>query len=107
MVTIGMVLLHEYTHWDKLMAPVLPPNFSAKSILDYVYGAFMTRIENELIAPELPIWNGDSYAWLANEIWWTQACVSSHGPLTPPLRGDNWARTRADEQRRFDGSVLA
>lgn len=86
---IGMVLLHEYTHWDKLMAPVLPPNYSAKSTVDYSYGAFLTRVENGALAPELAIWNGDSYVWLANEIWWTHTCVGSHGPFTAPSRGDN------------------
>ena len=87
--TIGTILLHEYTHWDKLMSPALRPGFSAVSTSDYCYGPFRTRLENEIIAPELAIWNGDSYAWLANEIWWTQACVSSHGALTAPLRSDN------------------
>jgi hypothetical protein len=89
METIGMILLHEYTHWDKLMSPVLPSGFRATSTVDYSYGAFSTRLENKLLAPELAIWNGDGYAWLANEIWWTQACVGSHGALTAPLRGDN------------------
>lgn len=66
METIGMILLHEYTHWDKLMSPALPPGFSATSTSDYSYGSFLTRLENKFIAPELAIWNGDSYAWLAN-----------------------------------------
>jgi len=88
-----MVLLQEYTHWDKLVAPVMPPAYISvsrqKSTLDYVYGVFFTRLENDFIAPRLALWNGDSYAWLANEVWWTQACSASHGPLTAPLRWDN------------------
>ena len=54
METIGMILLHEYTHWDKLMSPVLPSGFSATSTVDYSYGAFLTRLENKILAPELP-----------------------------------------------------
>jgi hypothetical protein len=84
METIGMILLHEYTHWDKLVSPVMPRGFSATSTMDYIYGPFLTRIKNGFIKPELAIWNGDSYAWLAKVIWWTQACVGSHGPLTAP-----------------------
>ena len=61
METIKLVLLHEYTHWDKLMAPVLPSSFSTTSTVDYSYGAFLTRLENKLLAPELAIRNGDSY----------------------------------------------
>ena len=89
METIGMALLHEYTHWNKLVSPVLTAPPSVMSTHDWIDGAFKTRLEHGFIDAATARYNGDSYAWLANEIWWTQACAGSHGPLTAPLRGDN------------------
>jgi len=87
--TIGAVLLHEYTHWYKLMSPVMRPAFDVKGTKDRVYGSFNTRLMNGLITAEKARSNADSYTWLASEIWWTQACVKSYGPLTAPRKGDN------------------
>lgn len=87
--TIGAVMLHEYTHWYKLMSPVMKPAFDVRGTKDRVYGPFKTRIANGLITAEKARSNADSYTWLANEIWWSQVCVSSHGPLAAPLMGDN------------------
>ena len=87
--TIGVAMLHEYTHWYKLMSPVMSPAFKVKGTKDRVYGPFQARIVNGFIGAEEARSNADSYAWLANEAWWTQACVDKHGPLTPPLLGDN------------------
>ena len=68
---------------------VSPTGFSATSTVDSSFGAFLTRLENRAVAPKLAIWNGNGYAWPANEVWWTQACVDSHGALTVSLRGDS------------------
>jgi hypothetical protein len=87
--TIGAVMLHEYTHWYKLMSPVMRPAFDVKGTKDRVYGCFNTRLANGLITAEKARSNADSYMWLATEIWWTQACVKSYGPLRAPMKGDN------------------
>ena len=81
---IGMIMLHEYTHWEKLVSPVMKPNFNVKSTSDRADGCFKTRLENKYVDGKKARSNADSYAWFANELWWTQACVASHGPLTPP-----------------------
>jgi hypothetical protein len=36
--TIGFVLLHEYTHWETLMSPVMLPAFNEKAALDEALG---------------------------------------------------------------------
>jgi hypothetical protein len=82
--TIGAVMLHEYTHWYKLMSPVMRPAFKRKGTKDRAYGPFKARLEHGFITAEKATTNADSYAWFASEVWWTQACVKSHGPLTAP-----------------------
>lgn len=82
--TIGAVMLHEYTHWYKLMSPVMKPAFKNEGTKDRANGPFNTRLANGFITAEKATSNADSYAWFASEVWWTQACVKSHGPLTAP-----------------------
>ena len=85
---IGTVLLHEYIYWNKLVSPVTKPAFKAKTVTDRATGCLKPRLENGSIKADKARTNADSYAWLANEIWWTQACVGSHSPLTAPTEAD-------------------
>jgi tRNA A37 N6-isopentenylltransferase MiaA len=83
--TIGFVLLHEYTHWETLMSPVMLPAFQEKATLDEAIGPWKVR----QLTRHQATWNADSYAWLAQEIWWTQTCRGTHGPLEEPEEKDN------------------
>ena len=83
--TIGFVLLHEYTHWETLMSPVMLPAFQKKATLDEAIGPWKVR----QLTRHQATWNADSYAWLAQEIWWTRTCRGTHGPLEEPEEKDN------------------
>lgn len=83
--TIGFVLLHEYTHFNNLMSPVMMPALSEKATIDEATGAYKVR----RLTRHQATWNADSYAWLAQEIWWTQTCHSSHGDFEEPEEKDN------------------
>jgi hypothetical protein len=41
--TIGLVLLHEYAHWELLMSPVMLPTFQEKATLDEAEGPSKLR----------------------------------------------------------------
>lgn len=84
--TVGTVLLHEYTHWDTLMTPVMLPAFGEKAALDEARGPWAVR----RLSRSEATWNADSYAWLAQEIWWTHTCRGNHkGPIEEPEEKDN------------------
>lgn len=83
--TIGFVMLHEYTHWQTLMKPVMQPAFLRKATIDVASGAWKVRRLSRTQATS----NADSYAWLAQEVWWTQTCRGTHGELEEPEEEDN------------------
>lgn len=88
MVTLGSILLHEYTHVMHLMKPV----FKSMKVLketattDKKYGP----VEVKRLATsktDRALTNADSYAWLANEIFWTTHC-SKRFESADAKRGD-------------------
>jgi hypothetical protein len=94
METLGYVLLHEYTHWEMLMSPVMRP-FNLLAATDVVgkdkklaYGPWrVLRLrEDDKIAARR---NADSCAWLATEAYWAQHCVGRFGAFTDPEEEDN------------------
>lgn len=93
METFGHNLLHEYTHWDKLLVDIFEGPFGIKGIEDVdpentVAGPYGCWAVRQLDRPQSQR-NADSYAWLASEVWWTQTCFSAHGYLQEPRREDN------------------
>ncbi|KAL8736493.1 MAG: hypothetical protein Q9166_000285 [cf. Caloplaca sp. 2 TL-2023] len=68
METMGATLLHEYTHYNKLMKPIYN-----KATGDKGYGAW--EVYNNLNKP------ADSYLYYALELFWTEVC---HNNWLPP-----------------------
>ena len=66
--TLGSFLLHEYTHVDEIVQPLL-----CEHVGDYEYGYYDTR-ELALTEPELTKHNADSYASFAAELTWSKVC---------------------------------
>lgn len=87
METLGHALLHEYTHWNKLMSPVTQVPFLIRAATDQIngYGPWKVRQLSGRVARK----NADSYAWLATEVWFTRSCARSHGALQEPTERDN------------------
>lgn len=83
--SIGFVLLHEYTHWETLMSPVMLPAFQEKAAIDEAMGPWKVR----QLTRHQATWNADSYAWFAQEVWWTQTLRGTHGELEEPEEKDN------------------
>ncbi|KAI4271154.1 MAG: hypothetical protein LQ337_006209 [Flavoplaca oasis] len=74
METMGAVLLHEYTHFNRITKSIF-----SKRILDQessdgklAYGAY--RVYNELNKNLLSRVNADSYTYYAMELFWTEFC---------------------------------
>ncbi|RYP93282.1 hypothetical protein DL770_000571 [Monosporascus sp. CRB-9-2] len=76
--TMGSILLHEYTHMTKLVAPPL-----SKETDDYEdgYGPLGVRRLDKNLATN----NADSYSWYANEALWTILCQENYDD---PQSGD-------------------
>ncbi|KAI9667809.1 MAG: hypothetical protein M1821_000628 [Bathelium mastoideum] len=74
METLGSILLHEYTHWTKLMAPPL-----SKETDDDAYGPYGVRQMNKKDATN----NADSYSWFATENLWTVICQTNYQDPQP------------------------
>ena len=77
METLGSILLHEYTHWRKLVAPPLKTN-----TIDTKYGIFDVRGMDKSKATL----NADSYSWYATENFFTGICAKS---FQDPLEDDD------------------
>jgi hypothetical protein len=96
METLGHILLHEYTHWETLMSPVMQP-FQVPAAIDLNdrghrrrgYGPWEVRQLRNDPNPELMRRNADTYAWLATEIYWMRMCERKHGAFKVPLQKDN------------------
>lgn len=69
--TLGSVLLHEYTHWEKLVVPPLTSETD-----DLSYGPYEVRFD---LDKDKATNNADSYTWLANEVLWTTICTQQFG----------------------------
>jgi hypothetical protein len=69
--TLGSNLLHEFTHASFLVMP--PLIYVAKGMEDHEYGAHSCQALDKKKA----LYNADSYAWLAMEIFWSIACKRS------------------------------
>jgi hypothetical protein len=95
METLGHVLLHEYTHWETLMSPVVRTPFNILAATDVkgkdkkvAYSPFNVRKLREE-DKDLARRNADSYAWLATEAYWTQHCVPRFRVFTEPVEKEN------------------
>lgn len=73
METLGSILLHEYTHWLKLVSPPL-----SKETDDIAYGPTGVRAMDKSQATN----NADSYSWFATETLWTVLCSTQYGDPT-------------------------
>lgn len=71
--TLGATLMHEYTHWDKLVTPIL-----SEGTIDLAYGPYKTQNMNKNEAID----NADSFAWAATELLWTMLCEKEYGAAT-------------------------
>jgi hypothetical protein len=69
METLGSILLHEYTHFLKLVSPPL-----AKETDDVAYTPSRTRALDKTKATN----NADSYSWFATENLWTLLCHTQY-----------------------------
>lgn len=69
METLGSVLLHEYTHYLKLVVPPL-----SKETDDDAYGVKGSRDLDKSKATN----NADSYSWFATEVLWTVICQKDY-----------------------------
>ena len=74
METLGSILLHEYTHWPKLVAPPL-----SKETDDDAYGPYGVRQLDKNDATN----NADSYSWFATENLWTIICQTDYQDPQP------------------------
>lgn len=70
MSTLGATLIHEYTHWAKLVSPPLP-----KETMDVQYCPTGVRE----LGGKSALKNADSYSWFANEVFWTMECNYKFG----------------------------
>ena len=75
METLGSILLHEYTHWEKLVAP---PLSEETDDLAGGYGPAGVRSLDKSKATN----NADSYSWFATENLWTVICQKKYGDPT-------------------------
>lgn len=69
METLGSILLHEYTHYTKLVAPPL-----TKETDDPAYGVSGARAYDKSLATN----NADSYSWFAIEVLWSVICSKDY-----------------------------
>jgi hypothetical protein len=69
--TLGSILLHDFTHAGLLVMP--PLAYDVEGLQDHVYGAHSCQGLDKKLA----LYNADSYAWLAMEIFWSIACKRS------------------------------
>lgn len=67
MATLGATLLHEYTHWKRL---VTGDGLLAAGTVDLVYGPYKTRN----LAKAQAKTNADNYRWAALEHFWSEIC---------------------------------
>ncbi|KAI4111316.1 MAG: hypothetical protein LQ345_006829 [Seirophora villosa] len=69
---LGGVMLHEYTHGEH--------------IRDWAYGPVDVRnLRSNKETVKYPVFNADSYAWFALEVYWSKVCGKTFAaPLPPP-----------------------
>lgn len=72
--TLGAVLLHEYTHWLKLMTSVNGGPLPMETD-DHEYGVYDCRFELDFSQATD---NADSYNWYASEVLWTVLCGTQY-----------------------------
>ncbi|KAJ5592055.1 uncharacterized protein N7459_002424 [Penicillium hispanicum] len=72
--TMGRRFLHEYTHWEHL---VVPPLFTATH--DWANGPYAAQ--NDISKAEA-LYNADSYAYFASQVFWTVHCGHEFDPPT-------------------------
>ncbi|KAL8992623.1 MAG: hypothetical protein Q9169_006955 [Polycauliona sp. 2 TL-2023] len=80
METMGATLLHEYTHFDKLIKPVYSKSILDQSLDDgtQAYGSFY--VYNNLNKNIKARVNADSYTYYALELFWTEVCQTNFLP---------------------------
>ncbi|KAF2239302.1 hypothetical protein EV356DRAFT_169743 [Viridothelium virens] len=74
METMGLYMMHEYTHWKNLVAPPL-----GKETSDEAYRPNGVRNLTKKKAKR----NADSYAWFATEDFWTAVCQTNYQDPQP------------------------
>lgn len=67
--TLGSTMLHEYTHFTKLVVPPM-----SKDIIDVAY----CPSEVQALSKHEALRNADSYTWFANELFWTRKCGTDY-----------------------------
>ena len=90
--TLGSPLLHEYTHVDELVQPLL-----CERVEDHEYGYYDTR-ELALTEPDITKHNANSYAAFATELTWSKLCDRD---FEAPLEDDH-AKLPAPGTRKAD-----
>lgn len=88
--TLGSFSLHEYTHVDEIVQPLL-----CEHVGDYGYGYYHTR-ELALTEPELTKHNADSYASFAAELTWSKVC---NRDFEEPIEDDPPRRLISDTKK--------
>lgn len=79
MLTIGGILIHEYTHFQGLVVPPLvseTEDENPNTPGDFIYGPIAVQaIASQTFAPTI----ADSYAWFAIESFWSATCATTFG----------------------------
>ncbi|KAK5115808.1 hypothetical protein LTR85_009402 [Meristemomyces frigidus] len=77
MLTLGGILLHEYTHFESLVVPPLASEaVDVTPTFQFVYGPIQVQaIASQSFAPTI----ADSYAWFALESFWSATCGTTFG----------------------------
>ena len=86
METLGSILLHEYTHFARLVSPPLGQGaFDVQWDGEEIYGPVQVQkvagsTDAELFA--------DVYTWFANEVFWSGECGKTFGKADPAKNDD-------------------
>ena len=86
MVTVGLTILHEWTHIDALVGKVLDsPHRPSEGTDDELHGNTVYGcVETQAIANDQDaIYVADNYAWFATEAFWSKKCQKKFGRPGP------------------------
>jgi len=81
METMGATILHEYTHFQKLMVP----RALRQETDDIEYGPYKAQHMDKKEALK----NADSYNWFASENYWTITCNTRYHSASRPKDGED------------------
>ncbi|KAJ5579967.1 uncharacterized protein N7459_005952 [Penicillium hispanicum] len=78
MVTLGSILIHEYSHWTALVSPPLKEGTD-----DHTHAtAYDTFVGDKALALD----NAESFHWFANQVFWTVKCGRAFAAPEPGAR---------------------